>query len=222
MQRSQTILYLDKQEQAAMTEKAPTDKKSKPNRRQQILEVLAGMLEKNPGERITTARLAKEVGVTEAALYRHFPSKSKMFEGLLEFIEETVFARIKLINKEVPNSVDRLQRILIFVLAFAEKNPGMCCLIAGGALSGEKPKMRQRAAQFFSRLETELRQVLRDAEIREQKKMRMTGASGASLLSLNIEGRIHQFVRSEFKISPTQGWSTHWPVLAGALFQSVS
>ncbi|MFT6905771.1 MAG: TetR/AcrR family transcriptional regulator [Oleiphilaceae bacterium] len=222
MLRSRTIPYLDKQEQAAMTEKAPTDKKSKPNRRQQILEVLAGMLEKNPGERITTARLAKEVGVTEAALYRHFPSKGKMFEGLLEFIEETVFARIRLINKEVPNSVDRLQRILIFVLAFAEKNPGMCCLIAGGALSGEKPKMRQRAAQFFSRLETELRQVLREAEIREQKKLRLTGASGASLLSLNIEGRIHQFVRSEFKISPTLGWSNHWPVLAGALFQSIS
>lgn len=202
-----------------MTEKVPTDKKSKPNRRQQILEVLAGMLEKNPGERITTARLAKEVGVTEAALYRHFPSKGKMFEGLLEFIEETVFTRIKLINKEVPNGVDRLQRILIFVLAFAEKNPGMCCLIAGGALAGEKPKMRQRAAQFFSRLETELRQVLREAEIREQKKLRLTGASGASLLALNIEGRIHQFVRSEFKAPPTQGWSAHWPILAGSLFQ---
>lgn len=205
-----------------MTEKAPTEKKSKPNRRQQILEVLAGMLEKNPGERITTARLAQEVGVTEAALYRHFPSKGKMFEGLLEFIEETVFTRIKLINKDVPNSLERLQRILIFVLAFAEKNPGMCCLLAGGGLAGEKPKMRQRAAQFFSRLETELRQVLREAEIREQKKLSLTGASGASLLSLNIEGRIHQFVRTEFKVTPTQGWSGHWPVLAGALFQSVS
>lgn len=205
-----------------MTEKAPTDKKSKPNRRQQILEVLAGMLEKNPGERITTARLAKEVGVTEAALYRHFPSKGKMFEGLLEFIEESVFTRIKLINKDVPNGVERLQRILIFVLAFAEKNPGMCCLLVGGALAGEKPKMRQRAAQFFSRLETELRQILREAEIREQKKLRLTGASGASLLSLNIEGRLHQFVRSEFKLSPTQGWSSHWPVLAASLFQSVA
>ena len=205
-----------------MSDKTPTDKKSKPNRRQQILEVLAGMLENNPGERITTARLAKEVGVTEAALYRHFPSKGKMFEALLEFIEETVFARIKLINKDVPNSVERLQRILIFVLAFAEKNPGMSCLLAGGGLAGENPKMRQRAAQFFSRLETELRQVLREAEIREQKKLRLTGASGASLLSINIEGRIHQFVRTEFKSPPTQGWSAHWPVLAGSLFQSIA
>lgn len=204
-----------------MTEQVSTEKKSKPNRREQILQVLASMLEQNPGERITTARLAEQVGVTEAALYRHFPSKGKMFEGLLEFIEETVFARIKLINHEVPTAVERLQRVLIFVLAFAEKNPGMCALLAGGGLAGEKPKMRQRAAQFFSRLETELRQILREAEIREQKKLKLTGVSGASLLSLNIEGRIHQYVRTEFKLVPTQGWSAHWPVLAACLFQSV-
>lgn len=204
-----------------MTEQVSTEKKSKPNRREQILQVLASMLEQNPGERITTARLAEQVGVTEAALYRHFPSKGKMFEGLLEFIEETVFARIKLINHEVPTAVERLQRVLIFVLAFAEKNPGMCALLAGGGLAGEKPKMRQRAAQFFSRLETELRQILREAEIREQKKLKLTGVSGASLLSLNIEGRIHQYVRTEFKLAPTQGWSSHWPVLAACLFQSV-
>lgn len=204
-----------------MTEQVSTEKKSKPNRREQILQVLAGMLEQYPGERITTARLAEQVGVTEAALYRHFPSKGKMFEGLLEYIEETVFARIKLINHEVPCVVDRLQRVLTFVLAFAEKNPGMCCLLAGGGLAGEKPKIRQRAAQFFSRLETELRQILRDAEIREQKKLRLTGSSGASLLSLNIEGRIHQYVRTEFKLSPTQGWSAHWPVLAACLFQTL-
>ena len=204
-----------------MTEKVSTEKKSKPNRRQQILQVLAGMLEQNPGERITTARLAAEVGVTEAALYRHFPSKGKMFEGLLEFIEETVFSRIKLINHEVPTGIERLQRILIFVLAFAEKNPGMCALLAGGGLAGEKPKMRQRAAQFFSRLETELRQVLREAEIREQKKLKLTGVSAANLLCLNVEGRIHQYVRSEFKLPPTQGWSAHWPVLAACMFQTL-
>ena len=205
----------DKQPQAVSTEK-----KNKPNRRQQILEVLAGMLEKNPGERITTAKLAKEVGVTEAALYRHFPSKAKMFEGLLDFVDESVFSRIKLINQEVLGSVERLQRICVFVLAFAEKNPGMCCLLAGGALAGEKPKVRQRPAQFFERIETQLRQIIREAEIREQKKPRLTGASGASLLTLNLEGRIHQYVRSEFKSKPTQGWSAHWPVLASGLFQT--
>ena len=143
-----------------------------------------------------------------------------MFEGLLEFIEESVFSRVKLINQEVSGGVERLQRILIFVLAFAEKNPGMSCLLVGGALSGEKPKIRQRAAHFFERLETELRQVLREAEIREQKKPRLTGASAASLLAINIEGRIHQYVRTEFKSAPTKGWSGHWPVLASSLFQT--
>ena len=131
-----------------------------------------------------------------------------------------MFSRIKKVNNEVEGSIDRLQRILIFVLAFAEKNPGLCCLIVGGALSGEKPKLRQRAAHFFERLETEIRQVIREAEIREQKKLRMTGASGASLLVLNIEGRIHQYVRSEFKQRPTRGWSAHWPLLAAGLFQT--
>ncbi len=202
-----------------MTEKVATEKKSKPNRRQQILQVLAEMLEQNPGERITTARLAAEVGVTEAALYRHFPSKGKMFEGLLEYIEETVFARIKLINHEVPTAIERLQRILIFVLAFSEKNPGMCRIMMGDALAGENPKLQQRAAQFFQRLETELRQVIREAEIREKKACRLTGAAGANLLLLNVEGRIHQYVRTEFKQSPTQGWSAHWPLLANGLFQ---
>lgn len=193
-------------------------KQSKPDRRQQILEVLAGMLEAKPGERITTAKLAKEVGVTEAALYRHFPSKGKMFEGLLEFIEETVFSRITRINQEVDGSVDRLQRILTFILAFADKNPGLCCVLVGGALSGEKPKLRQRAGHFFERLETELRNVLRDGEIHEKKKLRMGGHAGENLLMLNVEGRIHQYVRSEFKLSPTNGWSAHWPLLAAGLF----
>ena len=199
-----------------------TDKSTekKPNRRQQILEVLAEMLEKNPGDRITTAKLAKEVGVTEAALYRHFPSKGKMFEGLLDFVEESVFTRIKLITQDIPGSVERLQRITVFILAFAEKNPGMCCLLAGGALAGEKPRIRQRSAQFFDRLETQLRQIIREAEIREQKRPRLSGTSGASLLTLNIEGRIHQYVRSEFKRGPTQGWSAHWPLLASSLFQN--
>lgn len=195
-----------------------TDKK--PNRRQQILEVLAEILEKNPGDKITTAKLAKEVGVTEAALYRHFPSKGKMFEGLLDFIEDSVFSRIKLITQDIPGSIERLQRITVFVLAFAEKNPGMCSLLVGGALAGEKPQVRQRAAQFFDRLETQIRQIIREAEIREQKKPRLTGANGANLLTLNIEGRIHQYVRSEFKKKPTQGWSAHWPVLASSLFQN--
>ena len=194
-------------------------KKTKPNRRQEILQALAKMLEGQPGARITTAKLAKEVGVTEAALYRHFPSKSKMFEGLIEFIEDAVFSRITRINQEVNSGLERLQKILTLVLAFSEKNPGMCRIMMGDALAGENPKLQQRAAQFFQRLETELRQVIREAEIREKKACRLTGTAGANLLLLNVEGRIHQYVRSEFKHSPTQGWSAHWPLLANGLFQ---
>jgi len=190
-------------------------------RRQQILEVLAAMLENNIGERITTAKLAAEVGVTEAALYRHFPSKGKMFEGLIEFIEEAVFSRITRINQEPGNSVERLQKMLTLVLAFCEKNPGMCRILMGDALAGENARLRQRAGHFFERLETEIRQVIREAEIREHKKLRVAGPVGANLLLMNVEGRIHQFVRTEFKAGPTAGWSSHWPLLAAGLFQQV-
>ena len=193
--------------------------KTKPNRRQQILEVLAQMLEDNVGERITTARLAKQVGVTEAALYRHFPSKGKMFEGLVEFIEEAVYSRIKRINQTVDGNIDRLQKILTLVLAFSEKNPGMCRIMMGEALAGENPRLRQRAQHFFERLETEIKQVIRQAEVVDAKKLRLSSAAGANLLLVNIEGRIHQYVRTEFKVKPTNGWSAHWPLLAAGLFQ---
>lgn len=194
------------------------EKKKKINRRQQILEVLAAMLESHHGERITTASLAKEVGVTEAALYRHFPSKAKMFEGLVEFTEEAVFSRITRIKQDTQGGVEQLQKILTLVMAFCEKNPGICRLMMGEVLAGENPRVRQRTAQFFERLETEVRQVLRDTEIRENKRTRITSKSAANLLVLNIEGRIHQYVRTEFKQKPTENWSSHWPILAGSLF----
>ncbi len=190
----------------------------KPSRREEILQVLAQMLESNPGERVTTAKLAAKVGVTEAALYRHFPSKGKMFEGLVEFIEDAVFSRITKINQESGKATERLQRILTLVLAFAEKNPGMCRIMMGDALAGEQPKIRKRAAHFFERLETELRQVLRDGELNEKLRVRLGTAAAASLLLLNLEGRIHQYVRSEFKTSPTTLWTSHWPALAAGLF----
>lgn len=194
------------------------EKKKKINRRQQILEVLAAMLESHHGERITTASLAKEVGVTEAALYRHFPSKAKMFEGLVEFAEEAVFSRITRIKQDSEGCMDRLQKILTLVMAFCEKNPGICRLMMGEVLAGENPRVRARTAQFFERLETEVRQVLRDAEIREKKRTKITSKSAANLLVLNVEGRIHQYVRTEFKQKPTDNWSSHWPLLASGLF----
>lgn len=198
----------------------PKVKQNKSDRRQQILEVLTRMLEENIGGRITTANLAKEVGVTEAALYRHFPSKAKMFEGLIEFIEEAVFSRVNRINQEEgARAIEKLQKILTLVLAFAEKNAGLCRIIMGDALQGENPKVRQRARQFFERLETEIKQVIRQAEVNEKLKLRSTAALGANLLIVNLEGRIHQYVRTEFSVKPTAGWSAHWPLLAAGTFQ---
>ena len=140
----------------------------KTNRRAQILQALAGMLETNPGQRITTAKLAEKVGVSEAALYRHFPSKARMFEGLIEFIEETLFTRINKIVNEEKDSLTRCQLILHLILGFAEKNPGITRILNGDALMGEQDRLRARIAKLFERLETQLKQVLRERKLREE------------------------------------------------------
>lgn len=189
-------------------------------RRQQILEALAKMLEDSPGERITTAALAKAVGVSEAALYRHFPSKSKMFEGLIEFIEETIFSRITLILTDEPTALKRCENILFLLLTFTERNPGITRLLTGDALTGETERLRVRITQFFERVETQLRQIIRDAELREGVRPILPVATAANLLMTYIDGRIMQFVRSEFKRAPTEHWVDHWPVLASRFFAS--
>lgn len=189
-------------------------------RRQQILEALAKMLEDSPGERITTAALAKAVGVSEAALYRHFPSKSKMFEGLIEFIEETIFSRITLILTDEPTALKRCENILFLLLTFTERNPGITRLLTGDALTGETERLRVRITQFFERVETQLRQIIREAELREGVRPILPVATAANLLMTYIDGRIMQFVRSEFKRAPAEHWSDHWPVLASRFFAS--
>lgn len=194
-------------------------KTTKVSRRQQILESLARMLEASPGARITTAALAKEVGVSEAALYRHFPSKSKMFEGLIEFIEEALFTRINLILTEDIHSLDRCEKILTLFLTFSERNPGITRILTGDALTGETERLRVRVAQLFERLETQIKQVLREAEIREGVRTNMAVAAAANLLMSTAEGRIAQFVRSEFKRSPTDNWQEQWPVLTQGLMR---
>ncbi len=196
-----------------------TTKKS--SRRQQILESLAEMLEANPGERITTARLAQQVGVSEAALYRHFPSKSKMFEGLIEFIEETLFSRIPIIVNEESKALKRCEKILSLLLTFAERNPGITRILTGDALAGETERLRTRVAQLFDRIETQLKQILREAEMREGLRPDLPIAVAANLLLAAAEGRISQFVRSEFKRSPTENWSSQWLTLTQGFFRDV-
>lgn len=190
---------------------------NKKSRRQQILEALARMLEASPGARITTAALASEVGVSEAALYRHFPSKAKMFEGLIEFIEETVFSRVSLITAEPGSAFERCEKILFLVLAFAEKNPGITRILTGDALAGETDKLRVRVVQLFDRLETQLRQILREAEIRDGIKFDLSIAATVNLMMCAMEGKVSQFVRSNFKRPPTEAWGEQWKRLTAGL-----
>jgi TetR/AcrR family transcriptional regulator len=187
---------------------------TKISRKDQILQALARMLESAPGERITTAALAKEVGVSEAALYRHFPSKARMFEGLIKFIEDTLFLRISKILNEENSAEIRCQKILTLILTFAAKNPGMTRLLTGDALAGETERLRTRIAQFFARLESQLKQVLREAQIRENLKPAASPQALANLLLASCEGRLVQFVRSEFKKSPLENWDVQWQHLS--------
>lgn len=191
----------------------------KSQRRQQILEALAHMLEANPGTRITTAGLAKQVGVSEAALYRHFPSKSKMFEGLIEFIEETLFSRINIILGEEPTAAHRCEKMLMLLLVFAERNPGLTRILTGDALAGETERLHLRVAQLFDRFETQLKQVIREAEMREGLRPSIPLPAAANLLMAAAEGRIAQYVRSGFQRPPTAEWARQWELLMGGFFR---
>ena len=195
------------------------DKANKVSRKDQILQALARMLEAAPGQRITTAALAREVGVSEAALYRHFPSKARMFEGLIKFIEDTLFARITRIINDEERAEVRCYKILLLLLTFCDKNPGMTRLLTGDALAGETERLRERIAQFFSRLEAQLKQVLREAQIRENLKTTVSPTVLANLLLASIEGRLVQFVRSEFKVSPLNNWDLQWNFLSKNLLE---
>ena len=190
----------------------------RPSRKQDILESLAKMLEEQPGERITTAKLAEAVGVSEAALYRHYTSKAQMFESLIVFIEESLFSRIKLITDEPAACQEQCRKICILVLGFAEKNPGLCRLLTGESLSGDTSSLRPRIQQLFERLATQIKQLVREAELKEGFRPEVPLPALAGLLTAVLEGRIVQYVRSDFRIKPTTDWNDQWQVIAGALF----
>lgn len=190
----------------------------RPNRRAQILQALASMLQTSPGQRITTAKLAAQVGVSEAALYRHFPSKARMFEGLIEFIEETLFSRINKILNEEKDTATRCQLILHLILGFAEKNPGITRILNGDALMGEQDRLRERITQLFERLETQFKQVLRERKLREGKTLPAEEAVIANILICFADGRINQFVRSEFTRRPTEGFAEQWQFINKQFF----
>jgi TetR/AcrR family transcriptional regulator len=187
-------------------------------RREQILQTFATMLESHPGSRITTAALAREVGVSEAALYRHFPSKARMFEGLIEFIEDTVFTRTARIMAETDDPRARCRGVLLLLLSFCERNPGFSRLLTGDALAGETERLRRRMAQFYDRLETELRTILRDGELSAGVRSSIPANIAAATMLALAEGHVARFVRSEFRRPPTEHFDVEWSALAAALF----
>jgi TetR/AcrR family transcriptional regulator len=192
----------------------------KPSRKYQILETLALQLEKNPGARITTAKLAAELGLSEAALYRHFPSKADMFEGLIRFAEDTVFGLITRILGEERAASTRCEHIVTMVLTFTERNPGITRVLLGEALVGEHERLRGRSNQFFERIETQLRQVLREAELGQSERATAPPTVVANMLAAILEGRIARFARSGFERPPTHEWEAQWALLKPMLFRS--
>ena len=194
------------------------EQSQKISRKEQILQSLAAMLEQNPGARVTTAGLARQVGVSEAALYRHFPSKAKMFEALIEFIENTIFSRVSIILSEENSTEARCNQVLTLLLTFSERNPGITRILTGDPLSGESERLRIRVAQFFERFETQLRQILREAEIRNDHQTTLDINVAANLMLSTVEGKICQYVRSDFEKAPTRYWQSQWQVLQKIIF----
>lgn len=186
------------------------------NRAQSILETLAKMLEEIDSRPITTAALANEVGVSEAALYRHFPSKGRMYRGLIEFIEESLFTHVRRILDESKDAEIRCGKILSLYLGFAEHNPGLCRVLNGDALCSEKPELRRRARKINSSIETQLKQVFREAMFNGPRPL--TAAESARLLMSIAQGRVDQYIASDFKILPTENWSEQWALLSVMLF----
>jgi TetR/AcrR family transcriptional regulator len=189
----------------------------KGSRAQEILQTLARMLETSRG-RITTSALAGELGISEAALYRHFPSKTRMYESLIDFIEETIFGRVRGIVTDESDTINQCYRILSLVIAFCQKNPGITRILNGDALAIENERLHNRVALFFDRLESQLKQALREAEIRDGLKLNVPVSVAANLMMVSVEGKISQFVRSDFQTSPNQHWPEQWAIITSAIF----
>ena len=189
----------------AAAEAAPRKRPKPGERRVQILQALAGMLEQPGAERVTTSALAARLGVSEAALYRHFASKAQMFEGLIEFIEQSVFTLVNQIAEREAVHTVRLRKLVTLVLQFAEKNPGMTRVMAGDALVFENERLQERMNQFFDKLESTLKQTLREAAASTSAATPTVDAQvRASVITAFMMGRLQRFSRSGFKRLPTE------------------
>ncbi|MEY4644078.1 MAG: nucleoid occlusion factor SlmA [Hylemonella sp.] len=177
-------------------------KRPKPGeRRIQILQTLAAMLEQPGAERITTAALAAKLGVSEAALYRHFASKAQMFEGLIEFIEQSVFSLVNQIAEREPSGASQAGKVVLMLVQFAEKNPGMTRVMVGDALVFENDRLQQRMNQFFDKIEASLRQSLRDGA---SATPTVDAQVRAAALTAFVMGRLQRYARSGFRRLPSE------------------
>jgi TetR/AcrR family transcriptional regulator len=182
-------------------------------RRLQILQTLAQMLESPEPEKITTAALAARLEVSEAALYRHFASKAQMFEGLIEFIEHTVFGLINQITTDKKDGLEQVEAIGAMLLAFAQKNPGMTRVLIGEVLVNEHARLQARINQLHDRIETTLRQALRIAQTEGKLPREDDVAAQANALMAFIVGRWHQYAKSGFRRDPGEYWAAQRAVL---------
>lgn len=181
-------------------------KRPKPGeRRLQILQALATMLEQPDADRITTSALAAQLQVSEAALYRHFASKAQMFEGLIAFIEDSLFTLGNQILERDSDAAHQMARLMTLVLQFAEKNPGMSRVLVGDALALEHARLSVRINQCWDRIESLLKQAYKGlADARQSATPTVDAQVGASLAVSVLQGRLHRFVRSGFKRLPTE------------------
>ena len=184
-------------------------------RKTQILQLIAQMLESPKGEKITTAAMAKRLDVSEAALYRHFASKAQMFEGLIEFIESSLLGLINKITGEETQGLKQIQAILAMMLGFAKQNPGMTRVLIGDALVNEDERLQVRINALTDKLEAALKQSVRIAVTQNELPATHDVAAQANLLICYVTGRWHQFAKSGFKKNPVDGFDKQLPLMLG-------
>ena len=184
-------------------------------RRLQILQTLASMLQEPGGERVTTAALAARIQVSEAALYRHFASKAQMFEGLIEFIEATVFGLINQIGTQDGDGLRQLRAIVLMLTGFAEKNPGMTRVLIGDALVTEHDRLQQRINQLHDRIEASMRQCFRLAVAQQRLPADTDAAARAGIVLAFVQGRWLSYAKSGFRRRPTDLVEQQIPLLIG-------
>ena len=182
-------------------------------RRLQILQTLAAMLENPKGEKVTTAALAARLDCSEAALYRHFASKAQMFDGLIEFIETSLFGVINQISTEETQGLRQVEHILALLLSFAQRNRGMTRVLTGDALVNENERLQARINQLLDKIEAALKQALRVAATQDQLSANADFGGLANVLLCYVIGRWQQYAKSGFTREPAAQWAQQWPML---------